>query len=174
MLRLGKHRGLRFEVVAGTDRSYCAWVLREKALPQGLKPFHRHLVNVHGGILSVGKHKGKYFDEILAEAPDYCEWTLALEAPSECFRSFVAYCKAHLEEEEKGTTPPAKKPRTEEIEYQDGTDKVCAICCDRRRDSVLVPCGHIVACMQCGVKFDDQHCPICKQYVSMVLKTYMV
>ena len=173
MLRLGKHRGQRYEEVAAADRGYCAWIVREKALPQGFSSFYKYLINVHGGIMQVGKHRGKYFNEVLAEAPDYCEWALTLEAPSECFQSFVAYSRAHLEgEKEKG--PPAKKSRTEERQCQYGAGQVCAICCDRRRDSVLVPCGHIVACMQCGMKFDDQRCPICKQYVSMVLKTFMV
>jgi hypothetical protein len=171
MLRLGKHRGQRYEEVATADRGYCAWILREKALPQGFSSFYKYLFNVHGGIMHVGKHKGRFFDEVLTEAPDYCEWALTLQAPSDCFQPFIAYSRAHLQKE---TAPPAKKPRAEEGKYQDGTEKVCAICCDRRRDSVLVPCGHIVACMECGMKFDDQNCPICKQYVSLVVKTYTV
>ena len=58
MLRRGKHRGRRFEDVAAIDRGYCAWVLREKALP--LHSFYRYLIKAHGGILNVGKHKGRY------------------------------------------------------------------------------------------------------------------
>ena len=172
MLRLGKHRGQRYEEVAAADRDYCAWVLREKALPHGFSSFYKYLVSVHGGIMQVGKHRGKYFNEVLAEAPDYCEWALTLEAPSDCFQPFIAYSKAHLEGEP--TETPAKKHRGEENKYQTGAVETCAICCDRRRDSVFVPCGHVVACMRRGMRFDDQRCPICKQYVSMVLKTYMV
>jgi alanine-alpha-ketoisovalerate/valine-pyruvate aminotransferase len=144
--------------------------VREKALPSGFNSFYKYLINVHGGIMSVGKHKGRFFDEILADAPDYCQWALSLQAPSDCFLPFVAYSRAHLKD---GEMHPAKKQRAED-KFHDATDKVCAICCDRHRDSVLVPCGHIVACMPCGLKFDDQNCPICKQYVSLVLKTYTV
>ena len=51
MLRLGKHRGQRYEEVAAADRGYCAWILREKALPQGFSSFYKYLINVHGGIM---------------------------------------------------------------------------------------------------------------------------
>ena len=162
MIRLGKHRGRRYEEIAATDRSYCAWVMREKGLPQGFNNFRKYLISVHGGIMSVGKHKGSYFDEVLTEARDYCEWAIGLQAPSECFQPFVAYCRAHLKDEE----PTAKKQRAD--------DKVCAICCDRPRDSVFVPCGHIASCLPCGLQFAELECPICKQYVSMVVKTYTV
>ena len=167
MLRLGKHRGRRYDEIASTDRSYCAWVLRE--LPQGFNSFYKYLIKVHGGIMNVGKHKGLFFDEILNDYRDYCEWALTLQAPSDCFRPFVAYSRAHLNDEEANA---AKKPRTDKINISD--NKVCAICCDRPRDSVFVPCGHIATCMPCGLNFDGLECPICKQYVSMVLKTYTV
>ena len=41
MLRVGKYRGVAFDEVASRDRSYCAWVLREK--PHGLKKFYKYL-----------------------------------------------------------------------------------------------------------------------------------
>ena len=60
MLRLGKHRGQRYEEVAAADRDYCAWVLREKALPHGFSSFYKYLVSVHGGIMQVGKRNGAF------------------------------------------------------------------------------------------------------------------
>ena len=58
MLRIGKYRGLSFQEVALRDRSYCAWVLRERALPPTLKKFRMHLAENYGGLLTIGKHKG--------------------------------------------------------------------------------------------------------------------
>ena len=69
MLRLGKHRGQRHEEVAAAVKGYCAWILREKALPQGFSSLYKYLINVHGGIMQVGKHRGKYFNEVLGRHP---------------------------------------------------------------------------------------------------------
>ena len=157
MLRLGKHRGKRFEDVTVMDRGYCAWVLREKALP--LHSFYRYLIKVHGGILNVGKHKGRFFDEVHEGAPEYCDWALSLEDPSASLTLFIDYARVH-----KPSEKPMKKPRTEE--------KACVICFDRQIDSAFVPCGHLVSCLPCAWKFDGKQCPMCKQHVAMVLKTY--
>ena len=160
MMRLGKHRGRQFQDVAAADRGYCAWVLREKSLPRGLSAFHKYLIGVHGGILTVGKHRGKFFDEVLSAERDYCEWAMTLQDPSESFLAFVAYIKAHMMDDE----GKAKRRRTEE--------KLCVICCDRPVNCVFVPCGHLAACISCGLKFDGRDCPICKQHVSLVVRTY--
>ena len=68
MPRVGKHRGLSFEEVAKSDRSYCSWILREQ--PHGLRKIYKYLVETHGGLLHIGKHKGKYFKEVMVE--DFC------------------------------------------------------------------------------------------------------
>ena len=70
MLKLGKHRGHSFADVASRDRSYCAWILREKDLPQGFKKFRAHLIDTHGGVVPVGKHRGQFFDFVRASDPD--------------------------------------------------------------------------------------------------------
>ena len=167
MLRRGKHRGKRFEDVAAIDRGYCAWVLREKALP--LHSFYRYLIKAHGGILNVGKQKGRYFDEVLEGAPEYCEWALNLKEPHETLHLFIDYLRVHAKKEsapcEPPQEPPEKKPKTDE--------KLCVVCFDRPIDTVFVPCGHLAACMPCGSKFDNRPCPLCKTLVAMVLKTYV-
>ena len=111
MLRRGKHRGRRFEDVAAIDRGYCAWVLREKALP--LHPFYRYLIKAHGGILNVGKHKGRYFDEVLEGAPEYCEWALNLKEPHETLHMFIDYLRVHAKNapREASEEPPKKKSK---------------------------------------------------------------
>ena len=157
MLCAGKYKGRRFDDVAALDRGYCAWVLREKAVP--LNSFYRYLVRAHGGILQVGKHKGRFFDEVLAEAPDYCEWALCLTDPSDTLQLFIDYVRVHRQAE-----PPVKKAKRDE--------KVCVICFEGAIDAAFVPCGHLVCCLACARKFDGRACPICKQLVEMVLKTY--
>ncbi|XP_014779896.1 E3 ubiquitin-protein ligase RNF34 [Octopus bimaculoides] len=42
-------------------------------------------------------------------------------------------------------------------------DEMCKICMDSPIDCVLLECGHMVSCTQCGRKLNE--CPICRQYV---------
>ena len=69
MLRLGKYRGLKFEEAAEQDRSYAAWVLRERALPKTLGDYKAYLYETRGGILNIGKHRGKWFKEVVEQDP---------------------------------------------------------------------------------------------------------
>ena len=157
MLRVGKHKGKRFEDVADLDRGYCAWVLREKAVP--LNSFYRYLVRAHGGILQVGRHKGRFFNEVVSEAPDYCDWALCLTDPSETLQLFIDYARVHRQAE-----PPVKKAK--------GGEQMCVVCFDGSIHAAFVPCGHLVCCLACAQKLDGRPCPICKHLVEMVLKTY--
>ena len=163
MLRVGKHRGKRFEEVADTDRTYCTWVLKANPVPQWFQRFASYLRKTHGGIMGVGKHKGRFFDEIIAGDPGYADWAKNLVDPSETLTDFISYVNTSANDAEE---PPPKRQCTGSV--------VCIICCDRGIDSAFVPCGHAVACMACGSKFSDAECPICKQSVCLVLKTYGV
>ena len=116
MLKLGKHRGHSFADVASRDRSYCAWILREKDLPQGFKKFRAHLIDTHGGVVPVGKHRGQFFDFVRASDPDYCAWVVSLQADPGAFEPFIEYLsRAGLQDEES----PAKKPRGQGRPLQD-------------------------------------------------------
>lgn len=42
-------------------------------------------------------------------------------------------------------------------------DDLCKICMDAAIDCVLLECGHMVTCTQCGKRLSE--CPICRQYV---------
>ncbi|XP_045172014.2 E3 ubiquitin-protein ligase RNF34-like [Mercenaria mercenaria] len=42
-------------------------------------------------------------------------------------------------------------------------DDMCKICMDASIDCVLLECGHMVTCTQCGKRLSE--CPICRQYV---------
>ena len=164
MLRLGKHRGASFETVAQQDRSYCAWIFREH--PQGFKRFHKYLAGHHGGVIAVGKYKGQFFDEVLRNDPGYARWVQTLGSDPGAFKVFYDWLQTH----------PAKdddeEPEEHEAKKTKKDDDTCKICCVRNIDSVLVPCGHVISCMSCSERFDGGPCPICKQGVALVLKTY--
>ncbi|KAF4081816.1 hypothetical protein AMELA_G00144700 [Ameiurus melas] len=42
-------------------------------------------------------------------------------------------------------------------------ENMCRICMDAVIDCVLLECGHMITCTQCGKKMNE--CPICRQYV---------
>lgn len=48
----------------------------------------------------------------------------------------------------------------------------CKICFAAEINCALLECGHSVACMPCGERMRDRECPICRQVVSRVLRTY--
>lgn len=49
-------------------------------------------------------------------------------------------------------------------------DEVCKICMDAMVDCVLLECGHMVSCTECGKRLSE--CPICRQYVVRVVRTF--
>ncbi|KAJ8312882.1 hypothetical protein KUTeg_010255 [Tegillarca granosa] len=42
-------------------------------------------------------------------------------------------------------------------------EEICKICMDAAVDCVLLECGHMVSCTQCGRRLAE--CPVCRQYV---------
>ena len=55
---------------------------------------------------------------------------------------------------------------------QDDDWSKCKVCMDADIDSVILDCGHLVACNQCGKKLNE--CPICRQHVAEVLQVVLV
>lgn len=49
-------------------------------------------------------------------------------------------------------------------------DQVCKICMEREINSVLLDCGHLVTCVECGKKLAE--CPICRQNIVRVARTF--
>ncbi|XP_074643340.1 E3 ubiquitin-protein ligase RNF34-like [Tubulanus polymorphus] len=49
-------------------------------------------------------------------------------------------------------------------------DSTCKICMDAAIDCVLLECGHMVSCTDCGKRLAE--CPICRQYVVRVVHTF--
>ena len=111
--------------------------------------------------MCMGKHKGSFYDEIMANDPGYAQWARNLVDPSDALAAFIT----HAEGTPQDNDEPAPK-------RQCAGSPVCIMCCDRAINTVFVPCGHAVACLDCGARFSDGDCPICKQAVCIVLRTY--
>ncbi|CAG9836631.1 unnamed protein product [Diabrotica balteata] len=63
-------------------------------------------------------------------------------------------------------TNDSKKEIPENLPIQD----LCKLCMDAPLDCVLLECGHIATCTDCGKKLAE--CPICRQYVVRVVRTF--
>uniref|UniRef100_A0A0B7AXL4 RING-type domain-containing protein n=2 Tax=Arion vulgaris TaxID=1028688 RepID=A0A0B7AXL4_9EUPU len=50
------------------------------------------------------------------------------------------------------------------------SDSLCHICMDSLVDCILLECGHMVTCTQCGKRLAD--CPICRQYIARVVRVF--
>ena len=51
-----------------------------------------------------------------------------------------------------------------------GDSELCKICMEHLIDCVLLECGHMVTCTQCGKQMAE--CPICRQYVVRVVRVF--
>lgn len=53
---------------------------------------------------------------------------------------------------------------------QIGTAEMCKICMDAPIECVMLECGHMATCMSCGKQLSE--CPLCRQYVVRVVRTF--
>lgn len=47
----------------------------------------------------------------------------------------------------------------------------CKICMDAEVGAVLLPCGHLVACVDCAPSLKD--CPVCRQPIKATIRTFL-
>ncbi|GLT37607.1 hypothetical protein SLA2020_119140 [Shorea laevis] len=61
-------------------------------------------------------------------------------------------------------------------ENSNNTRRLCAICFDAPRDCFFLPCGHCVACFECGTRIAeaDGICPICRRIMKKVRMIFTV
>jgi len=65
----------------------------------------------------------------------------------------------------------AAAPRDYKVAYEDMVkSQECKICMDNQINTVLIPCGHRVACISCGSALDS--CPMCRVLITGALQTY--
>ena len=67
-----------------------------------------------------------------------------------------------------------RNPSLVPVKYTEEDDdwSKCKVCMDADIDSVILDCGHLVACNLCGKKLNE--CPICRQHVAEVLQVVLV
>jgi len=53
---------------------------------------------------------------------------------------------------------------------QDQNDTICIICLDKKRDTLILECGHIVSCSTCSSFL--KICPVCRGKITRVVKAY--
>ncbi|KAK4834445.1 hypothetical protein QYF36_022809 [Acer negundo] len=69
------------------------------------------------------------------------------------------------------------KSTTKEVDQEgNNTRRLCAICFDAPRDCFFLPCGHCVACFECGTRIAEAAgtCPICRRTMKKVRKIFTV
>ncbi|KAG2690854.1 hypothetical protein I3843_09G205300 [Carya illinoinensis] len=61
-------------------------------------------------------------------------------------------------------------------ENSNNTRRLCAICFDAPRDCFFLPCGHCVACFECGTRIAEAAgtCPVCRRNMKKVRKIFTV
>jgi hypothetical protein len=57
----------------------------------------------------------------------------------------------------------------------DQGDNKCLICCDKKRNILLLPCRHVCYCQECGTNpaITVNKCPFCRKNVDDVMKIYI-
>lgn len=69
------------------------------------------------------------------------------------------------------------QPRTRTanpLPQDDQTDDNCIVCMELKKDSVLIPCGHLGICFKCAnrCKETSKTCPVCREKITEVHRVY--
>ena len=48
--------------------------------------------------------------------------------------------------------------------------RLCVVCLDKEKDTILVPCGHFCVCKRCAAQLSS--CPMCRKVISSKYKVY--
>lgn len=51
-------------------------------------------------------------------------------------------------------------------------DATCCVCLDQPRNLVLIPCGHLCLCVDCGRHGGLKECPLCRVRITKRLRVY--
>ncbi|KAK4773070.1 hypothetical protein SAY87_028089 [Trapa incisa] len=66
--------------------------------------------------------------------------------------------------------------KLKDSENGNSTRRLCGICFDAPRDCFFLPCGHCVACFECGTRIVEVEgtCPLCRRNMKKVRKIFTV
>ena len=124
--------------------------MREKVLPEN--PTAQHIENC-GGLDKI---------DALQQHEDVGIYEKALKILERYFGA--------VDDVQSGTAGAAPAAKEENIPE----DELCTICCDKRADSLVVPCGHQFACGSCldELKKRGMPCSICRGNIERVQRVY--
>jgi len=57
------------------------------------------------------------------------------------------------------------------IDIKDSGEKECLVCLDEEKNTVIMPCGHLCICAECGKGLvKNKHtCPVCRGHISSLI-----
>ena len=58
----------------------------------------------------------------------------------------------------------------ESMRDNNSTQESCVVCLDNPRGTVLIPCGHVCVCLLCSDQVET--CPVCRQDIDQIVRTY--
>jgi len=75
----------------------------------------------------------------------------------------------------KVTESSTSKPKPNSIDASDDDDSnICTICLCEKATCVLIPCGHMIFCADCKVKYErnstDKNCPKCRRAYQQIIE----
>lgn len=51
-------------------------------------------------------------------------------------------------------------------------NNTCLICLSANKTFICVPCGHVVFCDECVMKYQEKSCPVCRKMTDVIIKVY--
>lgn len=63
-----------------------------------------------------------------------------------------------------------RRPRLTTPPPPPSSDRLCKICYSKEFGVAYVPCGHLVACLECSVRIDE--CPVCRIKIQQRINIY--
>jgi hypothetical protein len=74
---------------------------------------------------------------------------------------------------DKSLPPIPSSPNLQKVESKGSEfDTDCIICYEKKIDTLLAPCGHLVVCHDCALLLKDKQCPICRATINQIFKAY--
>jgi len=76
--------------------------------------------------------------------------------------------------QETSSSIPSSPQHTENPAPDLAEDKLCVVCLEFSRNTLIAPCGHLCACFECAesVKTSKQACPMCRGPIDMIYRVY--
>jgi len=200
ILTFGKHSGKLFSEIVTEDPDYCGWALtipdpspsmaefveflsqnmdtraRGRQSKKQINQSHRgnrafeHMYEAANQTPKMQQHQQQQHKQHKQQQqphPAASSWQSLKPTKAEATTK-----KQSMSEAPVTATPVKKKILKKGASSKAPQENGCKICMDGAVETVFVPCGHMVACSACGEQFKKQTCPMCREKVKMVVRTF--